>query len=118
VSEHSTFRDGPLAAAARLHHTVRSMLALTFGDDAAREAALEGIRAIHRRVHGQLTIGTGRFPAGTPYSAEDPDLLLWVHATLLDSIPRIYELIVAPLTARARRALRPGCADRDRPRCS
>ena len=98
VAEHSTFRGGPFAAASRLHHTVRAMLALTFGDDAAREAALEGIRAIHRRVHGRLTVGAGRFPAGTPYSAEDPDLLLWVHATLLDSIPRIYELIVAPLT--------------------
>ena len=98
VSEHSTFRGGPLAAASRLHHTVRAMLALTFGDDIGREHALEGIRAIHRRVHGRLAVGAGRFPAGTPYSAEDPDLLLWVHATLLDSIPRIYELIVAPLT--------------------
>ena len=36
VAEHSTFRQGPVAAAQRLHHTVRTMLALTFGD-AARQ---------------------------------------------------------------------------------
>lgn len=102
VAEHSSFRGGRLSAAMRLHHTVRAMLALTFGDDRARIAALEGIRAIHRRVHGRLPAAAGPFPAGTPYSAEDPDLVLWVHATLLDSIPLIYEHVVAPLTARER----------------
>ena len=102
VSEHSSFRGGPLATAARLHHTVRAMLALTFGDDAARDAALDGIRAIHRRVHGHLPAAAGRFPAGTPYSAEDPDLLLWVHVTLIESVVVVYEAIVAPLTPHER----------------
>jgi hypothetical protein len=37
---------------------------------------LDGIRAIHRRVHGELRAATGIYPAGTPYSAEDPDLVL------------------------------------------
>jgi uncharacterized protein (DUF2236 family) len=99
VAEHSTFRGGPLAAAWRLHHTVRAMLSLTFGDHAAREATLDTIRGIHRRVHGRLPEPAGRFAAGTPYSAEDPELLLWVHATLLDSIPLIYGRVVAPLGA-------------------
>jgi uncharacterized protein (DUF2236 family) len=104
VAEHSGFRGGRFAAAARLHHTVRAMLALAFGDHQAQTAALEGIRAIHRRVHGRLAVATGDLPAGTPYSAEDPDLLLWVHATLLDSVLTIYEDIVAPLTERDRDA--------------
>jgi uncharacterized protein (DUF2236 family) len=98
VAEHSSFRGGPFAAAARLHHTVRAMLSLTFGDAAQRATTLEHIRAIHRRVHGHLGVATGHFPAGTPYSAEDPALLLWVHVTLLDSIPLVYERLVAPLT--------------------
>ena len=97
VAEHSSFRGGPFTAAARLHHTVRSMLALTFGDDSRRGAAIEGIRAIHRRVNGRLPATVGRFAAGTRYSAEDPDLVLWVHATLLDSLPLVYERLVAPL---------------------
>jgi uncharacterized protein (DUF2236 family) len=98
VAEHSTFRGGRLAAAVRLHHTVRAMLALTFGDDRARTAALDEIRSIHRRVHGLLPVAAGPFSAGTPYSAEDPALVLWVHATLLDSIPLVYDRVIAPLT--------------------
>ncbi|MBI2185679.1 MAG: DUF2236 domain-containing protein [Acidobacteria bacterium] len=104
VAEHSTFRRGSVTAVARLHHTIRAMLALTFGDAAARQAAVGGIRAIHRRVHGQLPVAAGMFPAGTPYSAEDPALVLWVHATLLESIPLIYEATVAPLEAGERDA--------------
>src|SRR5205814_3480852 len=67
VANHSSFRQGPFTAAARLHHTVRAMLALTFGTEAKRDAALAGIMAIHRRVHGTLEESVGPFPAGTPY---------------------------------------------------
>lgn len=98
VHEHSSFRATPWAAAARLHSTVRAMLALTFGTDAEREYALYGIRQIHRRVHGHLGEAVGIFPAGTPYSAEDAALVLWVHLTLLESVPLVYELFVAPLS--------------------
>lgn len=98
VYEHSTFRATPWAAASRLHATVRAMLALSFGTDAEREHALYGIRTIHRRVHGVLTDDVGPFRAGTRYSAEDPALVLWVHVTLLESVPLVYERFVAPLT--------------------
>lgn len=98
VADHSTFRARPSSAAARLHHTVRAMLSLTFAGDAGRERTLDGIREIHRRVNGTLRTGAGRFPAGTPYSAEDPDLVLWVHATLTESIPLTYALLVGPLS--------------------
>jgi uncharacterized protein (DUF2236 family) len=98
VAEHSTFRAGPLTAASRLHHTVEAMLALVFGDAGARQAAIDGILQIHRRVNGTLREAVGTFPAGTRYSAEDPALVLWVHATLLDSVPMVYGRIVAPLS--------------------
>jgi uncharacterized protein (DUF2236 family) len=104
VADHSSFRAGGVAAVLRLHHTIRAMLALVFGDDAARDAALDGIRAIHRRVHGHLASAAGVFPAGTPYSAEDPDLVLWVHATLVESLPQAYALLVQPLTDAERNA--------------
>jgi uncharacterized protein (DUF2236 family) len=74
------------------------MLALAFGDDEARERALDTIRGIHRRVHGTLPSAVGPFDAGTPYSAADPALVLWVHATLLDSVPLVFERLVHPLT--------------------
>jgi uncharacterized protein (DUF2236 family) len=104
VAEHSAFRAGAFTAAARLHHTVRAMLSLTFGTPAAREETLERIRAIHRRVRGHLREPAGAYPQGTPYFADDPDLLLWVHATLMDSIPLIYDELIAPLTIAERDA--------------
>jgi len=49
-------------------------------------------------VHGHLAEAVGPFPAGAPYSAEDPDLVLWVHLTLLESIPLVYGLFVERLS--------------------
>lgn len=99
VLDHSSFRGGMIQAARRLHHTVSAMLSLTFGGEEAHAETVARIRGIHRRVHGTLRAPVGRFPAGTPYSAEDPALLLWVHATLVDSIADIYSRVVAPLSA-------------------
>jgi uncharacterized protein (DUF2236 family) len=97
VTGHSAFQGSATQAAARAHHTVRAMLALTYGDDARRKAALDKIRGIHRLVNGTLAAGVGPFPAGTRYSAEDPALLLWVHVTLLDSTVDVYRRLVGPL---------------------
>jgi uncharacterized protein (DUF2236 family) len=102
IDDHSTFRGGRLAAVSRLHHTVRAMLSLTFGDDAARDATIATINGIHRRVNGVLREAAGPFAAGTRYSAEDPALLLWVHATLAESIPLVYDRIVRPLSTAER----------------
>jgi uncharacterized protein (DUF2236 family) len=104
VADHSTFRGGPLAAAHRLRETVRAMLALTFGRAADRDQAIAGIRRIHQRVHGRLRETVGPFPAGTPYSAEDPALVHWVHLTLLDSVVPVADLLVAPMDEAARDA--------------
>ena len=97
VAEHSSFRDGPLAAAKRLRHVVRAMLALTFGGPDAHAATIGRIRALHRQVHGHLKVAAGPFAAGTRYSAEDPALVLWVHATLLESVVMAYEALIGPL---------------------
>ena len=78
------------------------MLALSFGTDAEREHALNGIRTIHTRVNGHLPEAVGLFPAGAAYSAEDPALVLWVHLTLLESIPLAYERFVGPVSAEER----------------
>lgn len=111
VAEHSTFRGSARAIAARLHHTVGAMLALTFGTPSSRDETLDRIREIHRRVNGRLSARVGPFAAGTPYSAEDPELVLWVHVTLLDSIPLVYDRFVAPLSEAERDAYCVDAAD-------
>jgi len=97
--QHSAFRGGAIQAAQRLHHTVGAMLSLTYGDPTRRAATIGRIRAIHRTVHGVLAQPIGNFPVGTRYAADDPALLLWVHATLIDSVTLVYQRLVRPLTA-------------------
>ena len=102
VDEHSGFRGSLGSGVARLRSTVGAMLSLTFGeDDAAIEVAAH-INAVHDRVFGRLREAAGVFPAGERYSAHQADLLRWVHATLIESIPLTYELLVGPLTKEER----------------
>jgi uncharacterized protein (DUF2236 family) len=98
VAEHSSFRAGPSERVRRLRQTLDAMLALTFGTPEEAARAARGINAIHDRVHGELSEPGGPFPRGTAYSAHDPELLRWVHATMLDILPRTYELFIGPLT--------------------
>src|SRR5262249_32290151 len=83
----------------RLYRTLDSMLRLSFGTPEDVERVARRISAIHGQVHGRLPERAGIFPAGTVYSARDPRLLCWVHATLLDSFLLTYERYVGPLTA-------------------
>jgi len=96
VAAHSDFLAHPLH---RLWRTVDTMLRVVHGDTPTAEAAARALGAVHARVHGALAEGTQGFPAGTPYSAHDPALLLWVHATLVDSALATYECFVRPLAA-------------------
>jgi uncharacterized protein (DUF2236 family) len=98
VDAHSGFRGGLTSSVRRLRSTVDAMLSLTFGDEEEVIAAAAGINVIHDRVSGRLRGPEGVFPAGTTYSAHDAELLRWVHATLLDSIPITYELLIGRLT--------------------
>ena len=104
VAAHSAFADGGFAAVHRLWQTVQAMLALTFGDQVEQQDAIDGILAIHRRVNGTLREAVGPYPAGTRYSAEDPDLVLWVHVTLLESMVMAHDALLSPLSPEERDA--------------
>lgn len=102
VADHSSFDRDLASRVQRLRQTLETMLALTFGTGDEVLAAAARINAIHDRVQGTLPTAVGPFPAGTPYSAHDPELLRWVHATFLDSLLRAYDLFVGPLSASER----------------
>jgi uncharacterized protein (DUF2236 family) len=107
VHGHSTFRGSLRASFRRAHSTVGAMLSLTFGDSEAIITAAARINAIHDRVRPpsprlRPTRSDGPPAENLEYSAHDPDLQRWVHATLLDSIPLTYERLVGPLTVRER----------------
>jgi uncharacterized protein (DUF2236 family) len=94
VAEFSNYREDPWG---RLYRTLDVTLKIAFGDPRTSRAAAEGLRRAHHRV-----VGTD--DRGEPYRALDPDLLLWVHATLIDTALTIYERYVAVLTPRERDA--------------
>ncbi len=103
VHRHSAFRGSLRASFRRLHATVGAMLSLTFGDTGQVIATAAGINTVHDRVRGTVPPSQERpRTAGEAYSAHDPGLQRWVHATLLESIPLTYELLVGPLTPRER----------------
>ena len=56
-----------------------------FGSRAEADRVTRRVRAMHERVSGRLAKPVGPYPAGTPYRADDPELLLWVLFTLVDS---------------------------------
>lgn len=97
VADHSDFENDPFG---RLRRTVETMFALTFGDEDQARAAFRRVDAIHSRVQGALREPGGGFDAGTSYDAHDPELLFWVHATLVDSAMLVYRLCVESLSAR------------------
>jgi len=98
IADHSVFIGSPKLRRQRLVQTVNAMLALTFGSGAQVERAARGINAIHDRVQGRLGETTGVHAEGTRYSAHDPELVRWVHATLMDSFPLTHRLFVGPLS--------------------
>ena len=98
VAQHSGFRASPVAAFTRLHATIGAMRQLVFGTDDVAAAAVRRILGVHDRVNGTLDEAAGPHARGARYSAHDPDLLLWVHATLLDSHVRILDAVLRPFT--------------------
>jgi uncharacterized protein (DUF2236 family) len=89
---------------ARLRRTADVIDTVVFGEREAADAATARVRRVHSRFRGRLAEPAGRFPAGTPWAADDPDLLLWIVATLADSGLLVYERYVRSLTAGEREA--------------
>ena len=91
VADHSDFTSEPFD---RLWRTIDTALTVIFGDSEQWRAAVRRVGGIHAHVRGERE--------GTAYSALDPELLLWVHATLVDSSLVAYERFVRPLRPNVR----------------
>jgi uncharacterized protein (DUF2236 family) len=83
----------------RLARTAEAMTTIGFGSREEAERAGRRVRAMHARVRGELSREAGPFPAGTPYAADDPELLMWVLFTLVDSGIVVYERFVATMSS-------------------
>lgn len=95
VSNHSSYMTDPFGRAER---TFVLGEYLTFGATRKARKAAQTINNLHKHVHGHLPMSAGDFAQGTRYDARDPELLLWVHATLVDTLLLSYKVFVGPLT--------------------
>lgn len=94
VARHSTFAQDPFK---RLHGTITTTMDLVFGDGAAAERAVRKLNGIHAGIRGPVEDDEGRRIAES-YRALDPELLLWVQATLIVTSVRAYRRWVGRLT--------------------
>jgi uncharacterized protein (DUF2236 family) len=103
TSEHTHNKSTPFR---RITHTGGMLEAVFFGTRAQADRALGTVEHMHKRVVGELPHDAGpHYPAGTPYSAFDPKLMLWTVAVIADSAEWFYDRLVRPLTSEEREAL-------------
>jgi uncharacterized protein (DUF2236 family) len=95
VAQHSQFRDDPWA---RLSGTLRSYLRIVYGSAPAARDEIRRLHELHRGIRGAVTAPDAQARHGRRYSALDPELSLWVHATLVDSTLAAYDAWIEPLT--------------------
>ena len=89
VADHSDFRADPWA---RLDGTLRSYLRIVYGTRTAARSEIRRLNALHTTI------------TGPTYRARDPELSLWVHATLVDSTMAVADAWLGPLSAVRRAA--------------
>ncbi|WP_082763436.1 oxygenase MpaB family protein [Frondihabitans sp. PAMC 28766] len=88
VARHSDFARNPMG---RLHGTLMYVYAVMSGTPADRDLASSFVNRMHAPVHGP---GDAHSPA---YDARDPELQLWVAATLYDTAMTVYERVLGHL---------------------
>lgn len=89
VEQHSGYRADPWG---RLQRTTEFVYLTTYGDTATAERAAARVRHVHEHVHGFDPV-SGRW-----YRADDPDLLLWIHAVEVHSFVVAYRAYAGRLS--------------------
>src|SRR5437870_6968324 len=88
VEQHSDYKKDVWG---RFNRTSNYVMTTVFGSTEDAHRLGRRVRAIHRPIHGVDRV------TGLPYSADDPVLLLWIHATLVESFLTAYRRFVGPL---------------------
>jgi uncharacterized protein (DUF2236 family) len=99
---HSDALDEPYE---RLARTARVLSTIGYGSKTDADRVAARVRTMHHRVSGAIKSPVGPYPAGTRYRADDPELLLWVLFTLVDSATVVYDKYVRDLSRSERAAL-------------
>jgi len=95
VAQHSDFASDPFR---RLRRTLATTLDLVFGDGPTAERAVRRLNRVHAGVRGPSGEEAARLTGAGSYRALDPELLLWVQATLIVTSVEAYRRWVGSIT--------------------
>ena len=93
---HSKAVDQPFR---RLVRTANMFESIFFGTKAEADRVLKIVDNMHQEVVGEIPEAAGPYPAGSRYSAFDPEMMLWTVAVMADSAVVFYEMFVGTLSA-------------------
>lgn len=96
--DHSTYATDPFG---RFQRTVEWVTVVCFGTTAEARRISRQVNRLHGAVEGRLGRGhaTRGVRGGTAYTARDPELLRWVHATFVDTMLVAHDAFVGGLSA-------------------
>jgi uncharacterized protein (DUF2236 family) len=89
----------------RLARTAKIQETVFLGTKAEADKALAAVHRLHERIKGELPEAAGAHPAGSTYSAFDPELMLWTLAVIADSGRAMYETMARSLSDEEHEAL-------------
>lgn len=95
IVDHSDYASAPWQ---RLARTLTALYTVVHGTQEEAERVGAVIQVVHANVRGRLREDVGRLRAGTEYEAGSPELMLWVHSTLVDTGIVMHEAFVGPLS--------------------
>ena len=95
IDQHSSTRDD---VRKRFEGTFANVFAMTFGPWDRAEQSARRVHNIHTRITGTLDESLGRFEKGHRYHANESSALLWVFATLVDSVIVAQGALAEPLS--------------------
>lgn len=95
VAQHSDFRSDPFG---RLRRTLATTLDIVFGDGVTAERAVRRLNRVHAGVRGPSGEEAAALTGAGSYRALDPELLLWVQATLIVTSVEAYRRWVGDVT--------------------
>lgn len=91
VHDWSRYREDPIG---RLTGTVRWVITLTYGSRTQADAETARVGRFHQRVRGTYVSGDGD---ARGYTAEDRDLVRWVHIAFTDAFLRSHQAYGGPI---------------------
>ena len=95
IDEHSIVRYDPLERARR---TFIYISTIVYGSMPQVMDGANTVHKIHNAIEGKIPYEAGAFKQGSHYGANEVSAMIWVSATLWDTLVRMYEEYEEPLT--------------------